>query len=157
MSESFDTSVASAVVSPYSTGFDMSHLRLEDAFPDVDPQFKPFGSKILIQVRRVLTTTKSGIYLGEADKTTEAWNTVIGKLIAAGPLAFKNRQTALPWPEGMWAEIGDFVRFPRHQGDRLSVKMNDDRGDPVVILLMDDHQLSGRYTCDPLSVRAFIE
>lgn len=157
MTESFDTQVASVVVSPYSTGFDMSHQRLEDAFPEVDPQFEPFGSKILIQVRRVLTTTKSGIYLGEADKTTEAWNTVIGKLIAVGPLAFKNRQTALPWPEGMWAKIGDFVRFPRHIGDRLSVKMDDGRGDPVVILLMDDHQLSGRYTCDPLTVRAFIE
>lgn len=145
------------VVTPYSTGFDMSHQALEDAFPVVDPQFEPFGPKILIQVRRVLTRTKSGIFLGEADKQTEAWNTVVGKLIAAGPLAFKNRATGEPWPEGMWAQVGDFVRFPRHTGDRLSVKIDDDRGDPVVILLMDDHMLSGRYLGDPMKIRAFIE
>lgn len=145
------------VVAPYSTGFDASHQRMEDAFPKVDPQFEPFGAKVLIQVRRVLTMTKSGIILGNSDKETEAWNTVIGLLIAQGPLAFKNRQTAEPWPEGMWAKIGDFVRFPRHVGDRLSVPMDDNRGDPVVILLMDDHQLTGKYTCDPLSVRAFLE
>lgn len=145
------------VVNPYSSGFDQSHQAFEDAFPVIDPEFEPFGPKVLIQVRRVLTRTKSGIFLGEADKTTEAWNTVVGKLIAVGPLAFKNRATAQPWPEGMWAQIGDMVRFPRHTGDRLSVKLNDDRGDPVVILLLDDHQITGRYTGNPMDIRAFIE
>lgn len=144
-------------VNPYDTGFDVSGENLEDLFPAVNPQFRPFGSKILVQLRRVMTKSKGGIYLGNEERRTEAWNMQVGKLIAMGPLAFKNRKTAEPWPEGVWANIGDFVRFPRWGGDRLTVPMKDDRGDPVVILIMNDHDLMGAYEGDVRDVRAFVE
>jgi co-chaperonin GroES (HSP10) len=143
-------------VKPYSSGQDVSGFSLAEVFPEVDPEFRPFGAKVLVQLRRVMNTTKSGIALIGASKETEAWNQQVGKIVAIGPLAFKNRATGQPWPEGMWAKLGDFVRVPRHMGDRVSVPM-DDKGDPVVILILDDHHLMGEYTGDPLKPRAFIE
>lgn len=144
-------------VNPYSTGFDVSDVAMNVAFPVVDPEFKPFGAKVMIQVRRVMTKTKSGIVLPGASKETEAYNMQVGKIIDCGPLAFKNRATGQEWPEGMWANIGDFVRFPRHIGDRLTVPLDDGMGEPVVILILDDHQLMGKYTGNPLKVRTYIE
>ncbi len=144
-------------VKPYADGQDASGTALEDSFPAVDPQFVPFGAKVLVQVRRVMRVSKGGIILAESSKETEAWNMQVGKIRAIGPLAFKDRRNGQAWPEGMWADVGDFVRFPRWGGDRLSVPLDDGRGDPVVILIMDDHQLLGKYTGDPLAVRAFIQ
>lgn len=146
-----------AIVNPYADGQDASGYTLEDVFPIVDPEFRPFGAKILVQVRRVMRMSKGGIALISESTQTEAWNMQVGKLIAAGPVAFKNRRTYEDWPEGQWAKVGDFVRYPRHIGDRLHVPLDDGKGDPVVILLLDDHNLLGAYTGDPLRVRTFIQ
>lgn len=142
-------------VNPYSTGIDASGFDMEQLWPEVDPQFKPFGARLLIQIRRVVTTTKSGLILVSESKDTEAWNMQVGKIISMGPLAFKNRKSAEDWPEGMWAKVGDFVRFPRWGGDRITVKMKD--GEPVVILILNDHDLLGAYQGDPREVHTFIE
>ena len=98
-------------VNPYATGIDASGFDMDQLWPEVDPQFKPFGARLLIQIRRVVNTTKSGIVLVTESKDTEAWNMQVGKIISMGPLAFKNRKNAEDWPEGMWAKVGDFVRF----------------------------------------------
>lgn len=143
-------------VNPYSTGLDVSGRSLEELFPSVDPEFRPFGSKLLIQLRRVLLTSKGGIHLVEETGDTEAWNMQVGKIIAMGPLAFKNRKSADVWPEGMWAQVGDFVRFPRWGGDRLSLDLKDGNK-PVVILILNDSDLLGAYTGDPCEVRAYLE
>jgi co-chaperonin GroES (HSP10) len=149
--------IVAPTVKPYADGQDASGMSVEDAFPTVDPQFKPFGAKILVQVRRVLSVSRGGIILTTNSKESEAWNMQVGKIIAIGPIAFKNRKDNSPWPEGIWAKVGDFVRFPRWGGDRMHVPLDDGRGDPVVILIMDDHQLLGAYTGDPMKVRAFIQ
>jgi co-chaperonin GroES (HSP10) len=146
-----------SVVKPYADGQDASGYSIDEAFPEVDPQFRPFGAKILVQVRRVMRKSKGGIVLVNDSKDTEAYNMQVGKLVAIGPLAFKNRKDNSDWPEGRWAAIGDFVRFPRHMGDRLTVPIDDDLGDPVVILILDDHNLLGAYTGNPMHVRAFIQ
>ena len=118
--------------------------------------FDPLASTVLlIQIRRVVNTTKSGIVLVTESKDTEAWNMQVGKIISMGPLAFKNRKNAEDWPEGMWAKVGDFVRFPRWGGDRITVNMKE--GDPVVILILNDHDLLGAYQGDPREVHTFIE
>lgn len=146
-----------AIVNPYADGQDASGYTLDDVFPVVDPEFRPFGAKILVQVRRVMRMSKGGIALISESTQTEAWNMQVGKLVAVGPVAFKNRRTWEEWPEGAWAKVGDFVRYPRHIGDRLHVPLDDGKGDPVVILLLDDHNLLGAYTGDPLRVRTFIQ
>jgi co-chaperonin GroES (HSP10) len=143
-------------VSPYSTGLDVKGRSLDELFPVVDPQFKPFGSRVLIQLRRVILTSRGGIQLLEQTGDTEAWNMQVGKIIAMGPLAFKNRKTADEWPEGMWAGVGDYVRFPRWGGDRLSINLEDGHK-PVVVLILNDHDLLGAYEGDPRDVRAYLE
>lgn len=143
-------------VNPYSTGLDVSGRSFDELFPEVDPQFRPFGSKILVQLRRVILESKGGIALLEETGDTEAWNMQVGKIIAMGPLAFKNRKTFEPWPEGSWAEVGEFVRFPRWGGDRISIDL-DKKGKPVVVLILNDHDLLGAYTGDPRDVKAYLE
>lgn len=143
-------------VSPYSTGLDVSNRDIAELFPEVDPEFRPYSAKVLIQLRRVLLTSRGGIALLEETGDTEAWNMQIGRVLSMGPLAFRNRKTFEPWPEGVWCKPGDYVRFPRWGGDRLTVDLKDGNK-PVVILILDDHHLLGEYTGDPRYVKAYLE
>jgi co-chaperonin GroES (HSP10) len=145
-----------ATVSPYSTGLDVSDRSIEDLFPDVDPECEPLGSKVLVQLRRVLLMSRGGIQLVEETGDTEAWNIQIGKVIALGPLAFKNRKTGDPWPEGLWVKVGEYVRFPRWGGDRLTIDL-EDGNKPVVILILEDYHMLVKYKGDPRKVRAYLE
>lgn len=141
-------------VSPYSSKI-MQDSTLEEAFPEsVDPGFTPFGTRVVVQLRRVKNTTKSGIILTQSTKESEAWNTQVAKLVKIGPLAFKKRDSGDDWPEGVWAHIGDFVRVPRWGGDRWSVEADD--GGEVAFLTLNDHELIGRVDGDPLKVRAYV-
>lgn len=143
-------------VNPYSQGQDVSGASLEDLFPKIDPGLKPYGSRVLIQLRRVLMKSKGGIILVDDTTDTEEWNMQVGRLIDVGPLAFKNRTTGVEWPEKTWAAVGDYVRFPRWGGDRITVPI-DDGGKPVTVLILNDHDLLGAYTGDVRNVRSFIQ
>lgn len=143
-------------VSPYSTGLDVSGHSMQDLFPAIDPEFRPFGTRVLIQLRRTIATTKSGIILSTGTKETEAWNVQVGRIISVGPLAFKRRDTAEDWPEGVWAAVGDFVKVPRWGGDRWSIAQADG-GEPVAIVLCNDSDLIGAYTGDPLKIKAYLQ
>ena len=84
------------------------------AFPDVKPGMEPFGGRVVVQLRRIKKkATGAGIILVEETKENEKWNNMIGKVVALGPLAFKNRDTMQTWLEGTWAAIGDYVRVPK--------------------------------------------
>jgi hypothetical protein len=82
---------------------------------------------------------------------------MIGKFIAIGPLAFKNRESMESWPEGAWAKVGDFVRVPKWGGDRWEVdyEQNGSTG-KALFTFFNDHELIGRVTGDPLKIKAFI-
>lgn len=128
---------------------------MEELFPEsVDPGFTPFGTRVVVQLRRVKTTTKGGIILPQTTQESEAWNTQVARLVKVGPLAFKKRDTGEEWPEGIWAKVGDYVRVPRWGGDRWSVKADD--GEEVAFLTLNDHELIGRVDGDPLKVRAYV-
>ena len=126
-----------------------------DAFPPVDPGVRPFGSRVLVQVRRAKTTTKGGIILAAEARDTEAWNTQVAKVIGLGPLAYKNRNTMEPWPEGSWCDVGEYVRVPRYGGDRWSVK-TDDGEDEAILVIFNDLDLVGKVTGDPMAIKAFL-
>ncbi len=143
-------------VAPYSSGIAVEDRTLEDLFPQIDPGFRPFGTRVMVQLRRVMTKTKSGIILTTDTKDTEAWNIQVGKLLLCGPLAFKRRDSAQDWPEGVWAHVGDFVMVPRYGGNRRSVPAPDG-GEPVVLLVVNDSDLIGAYTGDPRNVQTYIE
>ncbi len=126
---------------------------LDEAFPPIDPGVIPFGSRVLVQIRMPKRKTKGGIILDDSTRDTETWNTQVAKVRAIGELAFKNRNTQEPWPEGHWVKEGDYVRVPKYGGDRWSVKTDDGE---VIFVLFNDLDLLGAITGDPLAIKAFI-
>ena len=143
------------VVNPYGQGLDVSDKEMSEMFPKIDPEFRPFGHRVIIQIRRVVAKTSSGIILATETKQNEAYNNTVGLLVDAGPLAFKNRTTGEPWPEGVWAKPGDFVKVPRYGGDRWSVDMGDGL-EPVMLAILSDADLIGAYTGDVRKVRSHL-
>lgn len=142
-----------ATVSPYSTGMDSGGRSLEEGFPVVDPEFEPYGSRVLVQLRTVMKTSRGGIDLPPEVWATEAWNEQVGKVIKCGPLSFKNRRTGEDWPEGAWFKSGDYVRVPRYGGDRWSVKKD---GIDVVVVAINDADMIGGFTGNPMAIKAYI-
>ena len=129
------------------------------AFPSVDPGAKPLGGRILVQLRRSKQkTTSAGIILVEETKETEKWQNMVAKVVEIGPLAFKHRDTMLPWPEGSWIEVGDYIRVPKWGGDRWEVPLPDasDYEDPALFMVLNDHEVIAKLTGDPLAMKAFI-
>lgn len=144
-----------SVINPYGAGLDISDKTIAEMFPDIDPEFTPFGHRVIVQVRRVVAKTSSGIILARETKETEAYNNTVAKLIAVGPLAFKNRTTGEAWPEGVWAKVGDYVKVSRWGGERWSVDM-DDGLEPVMLVILSDADLIGTYTGDVRKVRSHL-
>ena len=76
-------------------------------------------------------------------------------MLCVGELAFKNRTTMEPWPEGSWCSPGDFVRVPKYGGDRWTIKSLDGEQE-VLLVIFNDLDLIGKVTGDPLAIKAFI-
>jgi co-chaperonin GroES (HSP10) len=127
---------------------------LADAFPDVDPNAVPLGTRVMVQVRRTIARSKGGLILVEETKETVKWNGQVAKVVAMGPLAFKNRETGEDWPEGMWVEPGDYVRIPRWNGDRIEVPVKE--GEPVTFVIFNDHEIIAKIPGNPLEVKTYI-
>lgn len=128
---------------------------LDEAFPEADSGHVPLGERVLVQIRTSKGKTKGGVWMPDDTKDTEQWNTQVGKVVAVGPLAFKNRRDGTPWPEGAWAEPGEYVRVPKYGGDRWQVKLSSDPKDVALFVLLKDTELLAKVK-DPLSVLAFV-
>ena len=128
---------------------------LTAAFPNVDPGVKPLGSRILVQIRSPRARSKGGILLTGNDRDAELWNEMTAKVIALGPLAYKNRTTMEPWPEGDWVKPGQYVRVPKYGGDRLQYG---NVGDPdfALFVTFNDHEVISAITGDPLTMKTTI-
>lgn len=122
--------------------FTLDYGSLEEAFPVVDPAFRPFGDKVLLQVRTAMKRTKGGLYVPDETRDTEQWNTQVAKVIAIGPVAFRNRDTLESWPEGAWVKPGMFVRCPKYGGDRWEVPIPNSM-DAAIFVLFRDIELGG--------------
>jgi co-chaperonin GroES (HSP10) len=131
-----------------------SYANEEEAFPKIDPGVRPFGSRVLVQIRRAKRKTAGGIILAGETRDTEMWNTQVAKVVAVGPLAFKNRNTQETWPEGAWAGVDSYVRAPKYGGDRWGVTNED--GDEIIFAMFNDLDLLGEITGDPLAMKAFL-
>lgn len=126
------------------------------AYPNVNPDVVPLGGRVLVQLRRVKKTTKSGIIMVEETRDYEKYNTQTAKVVAVGPLAFKKKDTMEPWPEGVWAEIGEFVRTPKWGGDRFEVPIKGEPEEPAIFMLINDHELIAKVTGDPMGFHEYI-
>ena len=132
---------------------------MQGAFPAVDPGAKPLGARVLVQLRRTKKqVTSAGIILVEETRETEKWQNMVAKVIELGPLAFKKRDTLEPWVEGIWCQVGDFIRVPKWGGDRWEVKVpgETDSEDPVLFMVLNDHEVIAKITGNPLEMKAFV-
>lgn len=129
---------------------------MAEAFPAAQAGIQPFGSRVLVQIRTPKTKTSSGIIIDSGSRDTEKWNTQVAKVIAVGPLAFKNRNTMTDWPEGSWCAPGDYVRVAKYGGDRWEVPLPGGAGESALFVIFNDLDIIGRVTGDPLAIRAFI-
>jgi len=132
-----------------------SENALAEAFPAVDAGIRPFGSRVLVQIRTPRKISKGGIIIDLGTQETEKWNTQVAKVISVGPLAFKNRTTMEPWPEGAWCKPGDFVRVAKYGGDRWEIAYGE-IGEKAMFVIFNDLDILGDVTGDPLAVKAFI-
>lgn len=117
-----------------------SKQSVKEAFPDINPRFKPLGARVLVQLKSTKQVSSGGIVLVEETKETEKYNTQIAKIIKLGPIAFCNRETGKAWAEGLWAEVGDFVRIPRWGGDRVEVK-EEGSDNKALFVIVNDHEI----------------
>jgi co-chaperonin GroES (HSP10) len=130
---------------------------LEDAFPNVPSGLKRvFGDRVLLQIRTPMAVTKAGFILPEETRETERWNTQVAKVIDLGPVAFKNRDTLQPWPEGAWVQPGMYVRCPKYGGDRWEVPVPG-RNESALFILIRDVDLGGEIDGDPLAMVAYLK
>jgi co-chaperonin GroES (HSP10) len=127
---------------------------MAEAFPAATAGIQPFGSRVLVQIRTPKSKTASGIIIDTGSRDAEKWNTQVARVVSVGPLAFKNRNTMVDWPEGSWCAAGDYVRVPKYGGDRWEVPLPD--GESALFVIFNDLDIIGRVTGDPLAIRAFI-
>lgn len=125
-----------------------------EVFPPCEPLSTPLGSRVLVQIRSPKTKTKGGIILTNDIQEVEKWNTQIGRVIAVGPIAFKNRTSMNKWPEGEWVKPGDFVRVPKHGGDKYEVELAN--GDTALFVTFNDHEMIAKWLGDPVTAKAYI-
>jgi co-chaperonin GroES (HSP10) len=132
----------------------LSYESLQQAFPDVDSGVIPLGARVLVQLKRTANVTKSGLVIVEETKETVKWNNQVARVVALGPIAYKNRETARDWPEGAWVAAGDYVRVPRWGGDRIEIPVKD--GEPVTFAIFQDHEIISKVVGDPLMIKTYI-
>jgi co-chaperonin GroES (HSP10) len=120
---------------------------LEQAFPKADPGLEPFGSDVLVQLKTAPTHSAGGLILPEDTRDTDQWNMQVAKVIAFGPVCFCNRETLVPWPEGRWCEVGEYVRVPKYGGDRWWVDADHADG-KALFVLFNDMDLKGKVPED---------
>lgn len=135
----------------------MAYDSLDAAFPTVDPAHRPFGSDVIVQIRTPKLQTSGGIALAEETRETDQWNTQVAKVIAIGPVAFRNRETLEPWPEGAWAIPGMYVRVPKYGGDKWWREASNSVDGKALFAQFKDLDLMGEVPEDQvLSIIAYI-
>jgi len=133
--------------------------KLSAAFPSIEPGERPLGSLVLLQVRQAMTTYGDAkLVLTKNDIETEFDNTQVAKVLALGAVAYCSRETLVPWPEGAWVKVGDYVRISQHNGKRWTKAVPGTRGnsveDRVTFVLIDDLHIASVID-DPMAVKAF--
>ena len=101
----------------------------EKADPEVLPSLP--GYHILVRPVSVKNKTKGGLLLPDSVKDDVAYLTTVGKVLAIGDLCYKDKDK---FPNGKWCDVGDYVCYARHAGQKLYYK-------GVRLLLLFDDQI----------------
>lgn len=110
---------------------------VKEHFPNVETGVKPCGAKILVQLRTVKEKTVGGIVLANETKEFNQGNTMIGRIVAIGGIAFRDRSSGEEWKEGKWADVGDLVIIPRWSGFRFELEIPGSN-DKAIFAIFDD-------------------
>ena len=89
----------------------------EKADPEVLPSLP--GYHILVRPVSVKNKTKGGLLLPDSVKDDVAYLTTVGKVLVVGDLAYKDEDK---FPNGKWCDVGDYVCYARHAGQKLYYK-----------------------------------
>jgi co-chaperonin GroES (HSP10) len=130
---------------------------LDEAFPLCDPGITPLGARVLLQLKSVKRASKGGIILVDETRESERVQSMVAKVLALGPIAFKNRDTLTEWGEGLWCSVGDYVRVPRWSGDRFTIPNPNDQDDEISIQVLNDFELWAKVEpAKVLQMRQFV-
>lgn len=128
-----------------------------EAFPDIDWMMDPLGNAVIVQMRAPKLMSAGGIALPGETTDWDASMLRVGKVVAIGPLAYKNRDTMKDWPEGAWIKIGDFVRVPVHAGtDGWKIYYGDKKSDWVQFSSFNDYDIKNRVRGNPLDIVDYV-
>lgn len=130
-------------------------------FPEVSAGLDPYGSRVLVQIRGVKEKI-NGFFVPEKTQDIQRDNTQVAKVIAIGPLAYKNRNTMEEWAEGTWCKPGGFVWIPKYAGSRFEILLPKPvhhakygKVEKVQFAVFNDLDILSRVP-DPLSVPFFL-
>lgn len=108
-------------------------------FPAVEPSAQPCGNQIIVQLRTVKKKVGSIILAAETQDFNKH-NTQVGRLVACGQIAFRNRESGEVWKEGAWAQLGDVVVVPKWGGFRYEIPIAD-TDDTAVFCVFNDYEV----------------
>jgi co-chaperonin GroES (HSP10) len=103
----------------------------EDTTPDPDPLPEVVGWKLIIRPVQIIAKTKKGILLPEAFRDDMAYLTTVGRVLAVGPLAYKDPKK---FGTKAWCKTGDFVTYGKFAGAKFLYK-------GVRLLLLNDDEI----------------
>ena len=133
------------------------YTSIEEAYPHISPiqlGIEPLGSYLLVQMRMSKQSTAGGLILVSDTKEFDQYQNVLAKVIALGPLAFKNRTTAEEWPEGKWADVDDYVYVPKYTHNSRQIEYGDEQ---IELRFVKDTDLIAKVSQQAaLSLKAYV-
>lgn len=93
------------------------------------------GYRLMIMMPLVEEKTAGGIIRPDSTAGREQTASIVGKVIQAGPDAFRDKDK---FPTGPWCNVGDFVMFRAYSGTKFDIGnrefriINDDTVEAVV-------------------------
>lgn len=113
------TRAAESFVTPMAAGDDAWGTPEDVADPQILPS--PVGMRVLIRPVGPKEKSKGGILLPDQAKDAEEYNNARGRVLAVGPMAFRDKRTGTEWFGGPWAKKGDWVIFGKFAGQKIVV------------------------------------
>ncbi len=107
---------------------DCGYRSIEDAFPSLDANqlgIHPLSNYLLVQMRLPKKTTAGGIILTSETQDFDQYQTMIGRVLELGPIAFRDRSSLKRWDGFEWAEAGAFVYVPRYTNNSRLIQFED--------------------------------
>lgn len=111
---------------------------LDYQFPDVKPGLMPLGSMIVLQERRALKRRGSILLAADTSDADQA-KTPVARVVALGPVAFREWKGGQMWEGGPWAKPGDYVIVPRISDMKWKRPAPDGDEDAIFRMVLDKH------------------